>query len=124
MELSQQRSFGSRWIIGGALILLGGALFLMNIGVIEQVRIWNYWPLIFVVIGAHKLTQPYRRSQGFWWIALGAWFLVNTLRLWDLRWRDTWPAILVILGITWMWDAFEREKRRRGTSQSTSQFDC
>jgi hypothetical protein len=121
MELSDSRSFGGRWLIGGALIALGIVLVLMNIGVIGHVRIWNYWPLIFVAIGANKIIEPYKRSEGFWWLALGLWFLVNTLRLWGLHWRDTWPAVLVILGITWMWESFERESRRKAqTTQHQS----
>lgn len=113
MELAPHRSFNSRWLVGGILIAIGVALFLMNIGVIAKVHIWNYWPVIFFVIGANKITEPYNRSEGFWWLGLGFWFLVNTLELWDLHWRDTWPAVLVLLGITWMWESFERESRRK-----------
>jgi hypothetical protein len=121
MELTHHGSVRSRWIIGGALVAVGVALFLMNIGVIARVHVWNYWPLIFVVMGATKLTAPYKRSEGFFWLALGAWFLVSTLRLWDLRWRETWPAILVILGIRWMWESVEREKLRTARMSSQQQ---
>jgi hypothetical protein len=119
MELTRHRWLNGRWFIGGALIVVGVALVLMNIGIIEHMRIWNFWPLIFIAVGVNKLVEPYRRSEGFWWLALGVWFLVNTLRLWDLHWRDTWPAVFIILGITWMWESTERESRRQQALQHT-----
>jgi uncharacterized metal-binding protein len=121
MELAHHRAFSSRWIVGGILIAIGVALFLMNVGVIAKVPIWDYWPLIFVVIGVNKFAAPSKRSEGFFWLALGAFFLVNTLRLWDLHWSDTWPAILIILGMTWMWESFERESRRKAQMPSHQQ---
>jgi hypothetical protein len=117
MQSLTDRAFSGRWLIGGALISLGIMLVLMNIGVVDRVPIWKYWPVIFIVIGLNKMLQPYNRAEGFWWVAFGLWFLVNTLEVWGLTWGDTWPAMLIILGVTWMWQSFERETLKRKRSE-------
>ena len=113
MELTSYRWGSGRWLVGGALIMLGIAFLLMNFEIIDRYPIWRFWPLILVAIGINKLNQPYHRAESFWLIGLGLWFQWNTLRLFGYTWRDTWPVALILLGLFWMFESFEKESRRR-----------
>lgn len=109
------------WIIGGAFILLGMLFLLMNIGVIDRFPVWKFWPLILIVLGIARMTQPYKRADGFWLLALGAWLQVSFLRLWGLGFGDTWPFLLIALGIFWMWGAVEKQAMRKQAEEVISQ---
>ena len=113
MNISSDHSIGGRWIVGGALISVGILFLLMNVGIIERFHLWQFWPVILMVIGINKFLQPYHHAEGFWLFFLGVWLQVSILHIWDLGFRDTWPAVLVGLGIYWMWESFEKESRRR-----------
>jgi hypothetical protein len=123
MDIASHRWFNGRWIVGGALITVGVLILMMNIGMVDRFPVWKFWPVILMIVGLNKFTQPYNRAEGFWLFSLGAWLQVSLLRLWDLGFRDTWPALLIALGIFWMWGSIERESRRRkaipGTQTTT-----
>ena len=113
MEIASQRYGNGRWIVGGALMIIGVLLLLMNIGTIERFHIWKFTPLILVVLGIHKMMQPYHRAEGFWLFGLGVWLEVSLLRVFDVGFYYTWPAVLILLGIFWMWQSIERDARRK-----------
>lgn len=113
MEVTSERWSSSRWFIGSVLIALGVLFFLMNVGVIEYFHIWEFWPVILMVIGANKFFQPYQRAEGFWLIALGAWLQWSLLRIYGYGFRDTWPAVIILFGIYLLWESIDREFRRK-----------
>ena len=102
-----------RWIIGGALIIIGVFFLLMNVGIVERFPIWKFWPIILIALGINKVVQPFHRAEGFWLMAIGVWLQVSFLRLWELGFLDTWPAVLIALGIFWMWESLEKDSRKR-----------
>ncbi len=125
MDTMTTRRISPQWIIGGSLIAIGGVLLLMNVGIIERFPVWKFWPIALIVLGIARMTQPFRRADGFWLFALGAWLQVSFLRLWGMGFGDTWPVLLIALGIFWMWGAVEKQAMRnqnaRVMSQSSSQ---
>ena len=92
----------SRSLVGIVLILLGMTFLLMNMGMIEHVHVWHFWPLILIVIGLGKLLQPESgrvRWNGLWLVLLGAWFQMVTLHIYGLTYRNSWPVVLIIWGL-------------------------
>jgi hypothetical protein len=120
MELTTNRYFSRRFLIGGILILGGVLLFLMNIGIIARFPIWKFFPLLIIAGGISRLVVPYERAQGFWFLILGIWLQVSMLRLGGLTFGETWPAVLVAFGIFLIWQAAERDARRRRAEETQS----
>lgn len=92
----------SRAAFGVVLILLGIAFLLMNMGYIEHVHFWHFWPLVLILIGLGKLLQPESgrdRWSGLWLLLVGAWFQIVTLHLYGFTFRNSWPAVLIIWGL-------------------------
>jgi len=113
MEIPSHRWLNGRWIVGGALILLGILILLMNIGMMERFPIWKFWPVILMVIGINKFFEPYKRAEGFWLFGLGVWLQWSVLRLYDYGFGDTWPVVVILFGIYQIWEAFERDARKK-----------
>jgi len=91
----------SRLLIGTLLIILGTVFILMNLGLIEHVPLFRFWPLILIMIGLSKLTQAdsgKRRWDGIWMVLLGLWFQSVTLHLLGMTYRNSWPLLLIVWG--------------------------
>lgn len=117
MESTSQRYSPQRWFVGSTLILVGLILFLMNIGIIARFSVWRFVPLLLIASGIARMLEPYRRSEGFWLLALGTWLQASFLRLGGLTFGDTWPAALIALGVYLIWQTIERDARRRHKEQ-------
>lgn len=95
-------------IIAGVVVILLGALFLLNalnIAPIPNLSIGTLWPLILIVIGVWRLAASRGRSRSFpvALIAIGALFLVINLEIipgvdYDALGRF-WPLILILVGV-------------------------
>jgi hypothetical protein len=90
-----------RLVLGGLLVLLGIALTLDQLGVVEVHHVWRYWPAALILIGLSGL----QRSEGrrlvtpVILIVVGSWLLLNTLGLVRVDvWDFFWPLILVAVG--------------------------
>lgn len=118
MAASSNGSISSRWIIGGVLIAIGILFLLMNIGLIDRFHFWEFWPVVFIVVGITKMLHPGNRALGFWFFALGVWMQISTLRLWGFGWNDSWPLIIIAVGIFWIWNALEKDSLRKTTNNS------
>ena len=93
----------SRTAIGSLIVLLGIALMLMNMGLIEHVHFWHFWPLILVVIGLGRLLDPGiggDRWKGIWLILLGVWFQMVTLNIFGFTYGNSWPVLLIVWGMS------------------------
>ncbi len=95
-------------IIAGVVVILLGALFLLNalnIAPIPNLGIGTLWPLILIVIGVWRLAASRGRSRSFpvALIAIGALFLVINLEIipgvnYEALGRF-WPLILILVGV-------------------------
>ena len=60
------RRFDIKVFFGLAIILAGVILFLDNTGVIAfDFNLFDFWPLIFIIIGLKMVTQPKESRQAF-----------------------------------------------------------
>lgn len=88
--------------IGLLLIILGAVWILNNLEMIDfELRVW--WPLILIVLGLIHLTSHRRITDPGPWILiiLGVIFLLTTNEIiaWDDIWKY-WPVILIIIGLS------------------------
>jgi predicted membrane protein len=98
-----------RLIAGGLLILFGLLFMLDNLGVLNAESVFDYWPVILIVIGLVKVLQPRHegeRTFGYVLLALGAFFLLQVFAFWNIRFG--WPIVLVVLGGFLVWRGIRR----------------
>src|SRR5210317_1459313 len=97
-------SFWNMSVVMGAVIIIFGLLaLLMNLGYDIDASLWDYWPLILILVGLSRLIQPpqYRSLlSGLVFTALGALLLLNNLEIIDFGFSELWPVILIIVGVS------------------------
>ena len=84
------------------LIVVGGIFLLSNLHMMRVRDIWEYWPVIPMVIGVFRLAdaQDARdRTLGGILLAGGGIFLANNMGLIPFNVWDMWPLLLVGAGI-------------------------
>ncbi|HET9368755.1 MAG TPA: DUF5668 domain-containing protein [Vicinamibacterales bacterium] len=81
-------------IIGLLLIGAGLAITADNLGWIEADRLWRFWPVLFIVIGALKVVQTDNRSGQVFGVVLMFFGAANAFQGFDAL----WPLILVAIG--------------------------
>lgn len=99
-----------RLIAGGLLILFGLLFTLDNLGVLDAGSVFDYWPVILIVLGLVKVLQPRHereRTAGYVLLALGAFFLLQVFAFWHIRFA--WPILLVVLGGFLVWRGIRRQ---------------
>jgi predicted membrane protein len=91
-------------IIGLFFAALGVLLTLDNLNVIDAHVYLHYWPVVFVVIGLVKLSDPTSRAIAVASILAGALLLALNTRA--LRLFDLWPLLLIGAGVVIVMQAF------------------
>jgi len=112
---------GREQVIGGIVLILIGALFLMD-------RVWffdmgrmigRYWPLLLIGIGVVQLMNGRARS----WvgpivlIVIGAIFQAQRIDLfdrwgWHMSWHNLWPVMLIGIGVALLVDRLRQAGNR------------
>lgn len=99
-------------LVLGILIIVLGVLFTLdNIGVLYARDYLRLWPVLLIVFGLTKLSQPGEppsRFLGLMFAALGVLLLLNNLDLLHFRMWDLWPLVLVFLGVAMIWQVIRR----------------
>jgi predicted membrane protein len=94
----------------GLLIVLAGLVALADSLFPEiDISVWDYWPLVFVVIGIPKIFRPidwHEFINGFLWILVGALLILSNLDIIKFTWKQIWPLLLIIAGIGMLKHAF------------------
>jgi len=99
-------SSGSRPLGGmlvGLVIMGFGLLFLLrNLNIIYVDDIWQFWPVILIVIGASKLLSPRGTHDifpGLFIGGIGTFFLLNNLGIINGNiWQYFWPLLFIAVG--------------------------
>jgi predicted membrane protein len=102
MDNKHDRVVNPRILIGLAIILIGILAILANLGLGENINIWDYWPVILIVIGLSLLLQPspYRNSfPGLVFLIIGLLFLLGNFDIIDFGFNLLWPIIIILVGI-------------------------
>ncbi|MEP6963597.1 MAG: DUF5668 domain-containing protein, partial [Acidobacteriota bacterium] len=94
-----------RGIIFGLLLMGGGLLFLLrNLGIVYFDNLWDYWPVILIVIGGAKLTSARCTSDiagGLIIGGIGVVFLLRSLGIiYGNVWGFLWPAFFIAIGVS------------------------
>jgi hypothetical protein len=94
----------SEGLIFGLLLVSVGVLFLLNrMDVVSIGDIWDWWPLLFIGLGAMKIVM-WRSAEsvasGLGMTMFGLWFLVSERGWFGLSWSDSWPLALVAIGLS------------------------
>jgi len=90
-------------VLFGLLIMGFGLLFLLrNLNIIYVDDIWQYWPVILIVIGVSKLVSPRGSHDIFPGLVIGGigtYFLLSNLGIiYGNIWQYLWPLIFIALG--------------------------
>jgi len=92
-------------LIIGLIVIAVGVLFLLkNVGILYFDDIWQYWPVILIVIGISKLANTHSASQvtsGLIIGGIGTIFLLKNLGyIYGNIWAYFWPGILIAVGLS------------------------
>jgi predicted membrane protein len=90
-----------RAVFGVAIILIGLLSLIANLGYDIDVRVWDYWPVILILLGLSMITQPRGHRGGFagsLFIIVGLLFLLDNLEIIDFGYRIIWPIIIISVG--------------------------
>ena len=99
-----------RVLPGLLLILFGTVVLLDHMGFLEANRLWRFWPLILIVVGAVKFFRECNRVAGMLLMLAGGVLLLNNLGITRFSWNDIWPFALIAVGVTMIWSKFELPK--------------
>ena len=99
-------------IIGLAVIAVGVLFLLRNIGIVYFDDLWQFWPVILIVIGLSKLANPHSASNVVSALILsgiGTVFLLRNLGyIYGDVWSYLWPGILIAVGLSILVKHLER----------------
>lgn len=98
----------SNGFIPGLVLVAVGSIFLLDhLGIVRVDSLWKFWPLILVVIGLQKISNPCERVLGIGFILVGSLLQVHELGYLGLSWGTIWPFILILAGVSLIWSRFE-----------------
>jgi len=92
----------SRVVFGAFIIVVGVFALLDNLHLFDSHLVQPFWPLIFVALGALKLSQgrhPNHYLFGSALIVVGAGMTLQNFGLLHFQWRDLWPFALILVGL-------------------------
>ena len=96
-------------VIGLILVLAGLAATADNLGWIEANRLWRYWPVGLIIIGALKVVQTHNRSGQVFGVILMFFGAANAFSGFD----RLWPLFFVLIGAMIVIRATQRPSGRR-----------
>jgi predicted membrane protein len=112
-------------LAGGALIILGTAFLLAQLGHLGSMRAWHFWPLVLILAGLLKIVRPDRPAERVWgllFVAGGTAAQLHYLHIIHLQWSVIWPALLILVGVIMLGSTLFRSRSRR-KKRSTSGAD-
>jgi len=111
-----------RIMMGIVIVIVGVLAFLNNVGVLHNLDIWDYWPVILIMIGIGRFFNPSRGGsqyiEGLIWIVIGTLLLFDNLDLYDFSVGKYWPLLLVLAGVMIILHSFSAHRSINGSSGS------
>jgi predicted membrane protein len=103
-RIEKQRSGRGKIVIGMAIIVVGVALLLKQLGIYYPGWIVS-WPMLLIVIGlANGVKHQFKNSSWFIMVAIGTVFLIEKI-VPEFSFSQYWPVALIAIGI---WFIFGR----------------
>jgi len=92
----------TRMVLGAFVVLIGLLALTDNLFNISTRQVLQFWPVVFMLIGAMKLSQT-RHTLGYvvgaGFMGLGLLMTLNNLELISFRLRDWWPLLVIGVGV-------------------------
>jgi predicted membrane protein len=104
----------SRILIGLIIIVVGVVALLGNFGILDARAVLHFWPTIFIIFGALKLSQsrhPAGYAVGGAFVATGSLMMLNNAGIISFHMRDWWPAFLILGGVLLLFKGMFRDGR-------------
>ncbi len=110
---SRRRSNPFGGLLAGAILAgIGVLLLLQNLGIILVDDLWDYWPVILIVVGISRAASAWDFGGRVWGgivAFVGAVFLIKNLGLLHGSvWGFFWPVILIAIGLGLLAKALDR----------------
>jgi predicted membrane protein len=106
-----------RTVFGVAIALLGFALALDRMGIVEANHLLRFWPVPIMLIGGLMAVQARdgrERTRGLIFAGIGTWLFLNTEGLVSVRvWELFWPIILMLIGFSLVFRSGGPRRRHR-----------
>ena len=119
-ESGSKINISPRLILGVSILLVGVLFTLDNLDVFDAGYVFEYWPLVFVAIGAVKLRDANRTgawlSGGVWMVVGATWILYN-IDIIDVHPIELWPVLLIIAGFALVRRAIKPPRKKREDSE-------
>ena len=93
----------SRVVFGIFIIAVGVFALLDNLHLFNSALVQPFWPLVFVALGALKMSSAGSGRQMLWGgvlITVGAAMTLQNLGVIHFQWRDLWPLALIWAGLS------------------------
>src|SRR5258708_26864123 len=104
-------------LLGLMAIAVGVIFTLDNLEIIDARDYLQYWPVVFVAVGALKLWHATRDGHGWFgglfFLVLGSWMLLERIIYIPISGREIFPLFLVLLGGYMVWRGFGGARRGR-----------
>lgn len=113
MSTEKKSWFDAKILIGLFIMIVGLLILLENLGYIHHVNIWQYWPVILILIGIGQLAKPspYRNYiSGLLFLIVGTVFLGDNLDIFYFNIGDIWPIFLILVGVAILKHAIWKHK--------------
>jgi predicted membrane protein len=112
----------------GLLLVAIGTLFLLDhLGVLGEIDVWQFWPMIFVFIGLAKWFSPARHREflaGAIFILVGGVVQLQVLGLINISWGMIWPVLIILLGVHILFSGFWRRRHKESKIDAPGQLDA
>jgi predicted membrane protein len=101
MQPNSRNPITPKFTIGVILVLMGVALALDQLGMLQANHLFRFWPAALIIVGLVMLQRGERHGalRALLLIVIGGWLLLNTLGFVSLDlWEFVWPLLLVFFG--------------------------
>ncbi len=116
MQDEGERPNGGRMAAGLIVVFVGLAMLADRNGFAHVHLSSRYWPLILILLGGARLSEPPRRNgrrSGAWLLGVGVWGLLSEFHLLGFTYATSWPLLIIGAGLGIAWHAFSRAERDR-----------
>jgi predicted membrane protein len=116
-RMERQNRGTSMWP-GLILVLVGTVILLGHMGVISMDRVWRFWPVLIIAVGAVRFVDGCNRFSSVMVMLVGTLFLLGNLGYFRFSWAELWPVVLIVAGLAMIWGRMNMPRLPTGTSAS------